>query len=100
MLETLHEIFPDAPVYTSVYMPSFLGPHRERFQSWDIRTSFLQNIPFKQKLISPFRLLSSWVFGQFDLSGFDVVMVSATGAYFPNVIRKVTKNKEQGTRRL
>jgi glycosyltransferase involved in cell wall biosynthesis len=92
VLEALHEIFPDAPVYTSVYMPSFLGPHRERFKGWDIRTSFLQHIPFKQKLISPFRLLSPWVFKQFDLSGFDVIVVSATGAYFPNMI-KTKSNK-------
>jgi glycosyltransferase involved in cell wall biosynthesis len=94
VLEALHEIFPEAPVFTSVYIPSFLGPHRARFEGWDIRTSFLQHIPFKQKLISPFRLLSPWVFNQFDLSGFDVVIVSATGAYFPNMVR--TKNKKEG----
>ncbi len=93
VLEALHEIFQDAPVYTSVYMPSFLGPHKKRFEGWDIRTSFLQHIPFKQKLISPFRLLSPWVFKQFDLSGFDLVIVSATGAYSPNFVR--TKIKDQ-----
>ncbi len=98
VLEALHEIFPDAPVFTSVYMPSFLGPHRERFKSWDIRTSFLQYIPFKQKLISPFRLLSPWVFRQFDLSGYDLVIVSATGAYFPNAVRKKLNNLELKTK--
>lgn len=92
-LEVLHEIFPDAPVYTSVYIPSFLGPHRRRFEGWDIRTSFLQYIPFKQKLISPFRLLAKWVFGRFDLSEYDVVIVSATGAYEPNFVR--TKKSPQ-----
>ena len=27
VLETLHEIYPDADIYTSVYLPEFLGPH-------------------------------------------------------------------------
>lgn len=93
VLEALHEIYPDAPVYTSVYIPEFLGPHRERFKNWDIKTSWLQHIPFKHKLISPFRLIAPLVFKQFDLSEFDAVIVSATGAYSPNFIR--TKIKDQ-----
>ncbi len=88
VLEALHEVFPDAPVFTSVYLPQFLGPHRQRFANWDIRTSYLQNIPFKHKLISPFRLLSSSVFKNFDFSGFDVIISSSTGAYIPNTLNK------------
>ncbi|MBI2420596.1 MAG: glycosyltransferase [Candidatus Levybacteria bacterium] len=88
VLESLHNVFPDAPIYTSVYLPSFLGPHRERFESMDIRTSFLQYLPFKSKLISPFRLVASLAFGRFDFSKYDVVIVSATGAYLPNSINK------------
>ena len=37
VLEALHEIFPNAPVYTSVYLPEFLGPHKERFARWPVR---------------------------------------------------------------
>jgi glycosyltransferase involved in cell wall biosynthesis len=99
VLEALHEIYPDAPVYTSVFMPEFLGPHRERFRNWDIRTSWLQYLPFRHKLISPFRLIAPFVFGQFDLSGYDVVITSATGAYFPNLVRKITRNFELGTKK-
>lgn len=88
VLEALHEIYPDAPVFTSVFLPEYLGPHRARFKNWDIRTSFLQKFPFKAKLISPFRLLSPWAFRSFDFSDFDFVIVSATGAYFPNIIKK------------
>lgn len=87
VLEALHEIWPDASIFTTVYLPQFLGPHKERFEKWDIRPSFLQNIPFKAKLISPFRLIAPFVFRSFDLSQFDVVIVSATGAYSPNTIR-------------
>src|SRR3989344_4320318 len=90
VLEAFHEIWPDAPVYTSVYLPRFLGPHRKRFEGWDIRTSWAQKIPFAEKLISPLRVLSPWIFDNLDLSAYDLVVVSATGAYTPNLI--VTKN--------
>ncbi|MGH7245582.1 MAG: glycosyltransferase [Candidatus Levyibacteriota bacterium] len=88
VLETLHDMYPDAPVFTLVYCPEFLGPHEDRFKTWDIRPSVLQYIPYKEKLISIFRLIAPFVFSSFDFSGYDVVVVSATGAYCPNMIRK------------
>ncbi len=94
VLEALHEIWPDAPVYTLVYCPKFLGPHRERFKNWKIKTSVFQYVPFKEKLISPLRIIAPLLFKTFDFSKFDIVIVSATGAYSPNSIR--IKNKELG----
>ncbi len=88
VLESLHEIWPDAPVYTTVFLPEFLGPHRNRFTNWKIKTSFLQFLPFKSKLISPIRIIAPFVFRSFDFSSYDVVIVSATGAYAPNFINK------------
>lgn len=88
VLEALHEIWPKAPVFTAVYLPKYLGPHRKRFADWDIRSSVFQSLPFKAKLISPLRLIAPLVFRTMDFSGFDVVIVSATGAYTPNLIRK------------
>ncbi len=93
VLETLHEIYPDAPIYTSLYFPEFLGPHKERFKKMDIRTSWMQRVPFAYKLISPLRLLSPIAFKTLDLSEFDVIIVSQTGAYFPNLIQKSKKQK-------
>ncbi|MEK7558817.1 MAG: glycosyltransferase [Patescibacteria group bacterium] len=104
VLEALHEVFPDAPVYTTVYLPEFLGPHREKFEnppsgeaSWDIKTSFLQFLPFKHKLISPIRLVAPFVFKTFNFSQFDIVIVSATGAYSPNSIRTTINNSQLTT---
>ncbi|QQG47560.1 MAG: glycosyltransferase [Candidatus Woesebacteria bacterium] len=88
VLETLHETYPDAPIFTSIYLPQFLGPHVERLKNWDIRPSVLQNLPFKQKLISPIRLIAPLIFSLMDFSEYDVVIVSATGAYIPNMIKK------------
>jgi len=103
VLEALHEIWPDAPVYTSVYLPEYLGPHKKRFAGWDIRTSWFQHMPYAAKLISPFRLIAPFVFQEFDFSGFDVVIVSATGAYTPNMIKirnpkSEILNKSQSTK--
>ena len=88
VLEALHEIYPEATVFTTVYLPQFLGPHKTRFADWNIKTSWAQYLPLKQKLISPLRVLSPFLFRSFDFSGYDVVIVSATGAYFPNALKK------------
>jgi len=91
VLETLSEIFPDAPIYTTLYRPKFLGPHQARLtKKWQgrIHQSFFQYLPFAHKIISPLRLLSPLAFKSFDFSQFDFIITSATGAYFPNLINK------------
>jgi glycosyltransferase involved in cell wall biosynthesis len=88
VLETLHEIYPDADVYTSVYLPKFLGPHIERFDKWKIYTSFFQYFPLKEKLISLARFIAPLMFYQFDLTKYDLVITSTTGTYTsPNYLR-------------
>lgn len=53
VLAALHDLLPDAPVYTLVYDPEAMG---EPFVTWDIRPSLLQRIPggvrHYQKLIA------------------------------------------------
>lgn len=88
VLEEFVKIFPDADIYTSVYLPEYLGPHQKRFENFKVHTSGLQHFPLKGKLISPFRLLAPFAFMGMDLSTYDVILVSQTGAYFPNVVRK------------
>lgn len=88
VLEALNEAFPDAPIYTLVYLPQFLGPHKERFNKMTIKPSFLNLIPFREKLISPFRIISPFVFRSFDFSDYDLIIVSQTGAYIPNYLNK------------
>ncbi len=88
VLEALHNRYPDAPIYTLVYAPQFLGPHENRFRDWDIRPSFLQQIPYCYKLISVFRLIAPLVFRMFNFSEYDVILVSSTGAYSPNILDK------------
>lgn len=42
VLEVLHSMYPEAPVFTSLYDPEHLP---EELRSWDIRTSALSHIP-------------------------------------------------------
>ena len=93
VLETLSDIFPQADIFTSIYHPSSFGPHRSRLQKkWQhrLRQSFFRFIPFASHLISPFRFLSPLAFKSFDFSAYDLIISSATGAYFPNALRKKT----------
>lgn len=93
VLEILSDIYPQAGIFTSVYCPKFLGPHQSRLQKkWQgrIHTSFLQRVPFKAKLISLFRFVSPLAFRSFNFSNYDVIITSATGAYFPNALNKRT----------
>ncbi len=93
VLERLIKLYPSADVYTSIYAPEFLGPHKKRFEQYEIKTTWLNDIPKRQKLLSPLRLLSPFAFNNLKLKSYDVIIVSQTGAYFPNFIKKSKKQK-------
>ncbi len=76
VLEALHAMYPDAPVYTSLYAPQRLpGTYR----SWDIRTSFMQWLPAAKAHHQPFLPLFPLAFESFDFSGYDVVISNSSG---------------------
>ena len=85
VLEALHEIWPEAPVYTAYYDPKALGIHAGKFKDWNIKTSWLQNLPFASRLISPLRIIASRVFESFDLSEYDLV-ISSCNTYFSKAV--------------
>lgn len=86
VLEALHQMFPDAPVYTAFVDQKRLGIQWQRFADWDIRTSWLKKIPFHKQLFSPLRLFSPQFFSSFDLSEYDLV-ISSTNAYFAKAVK-------------
>jgi glycosyltransferase involved in cell wall biosynthesis len=77
VLENLHEIWPEAPLYTSFVDWKGLGNNAYRFKDWDIRTSWVQHRPLIKKFISPLRFLAPKIWSSLDLSGFDVVLSSS-----------------------
>ncbi len=84
VLDAFLELFPNAPVYTLVYdkekMSKFYG-------KYDIRPSFLQNLPGGIKKYKWYLTLMPKAIESFDLSGFDVVL-SDSSAYAKGVITK------------
>jgi glycosyltransferase involved in cell wall biosynthesis len=71
VLLSLHEIFPKAPLFTSVY-DNKKAPWAKVFPR--VITSFLQNIPFTRsnhEFLAPFM---PFVFESFDFSGYDLVI--------------------------
>jgi len=86
VLEGICEIYPDAPIYTSVYDPSN-EQLRKRFRSKKIITSSLQKIPGWKYLYKPLFFLYPIAFEQFDFTGFDLV-ISHTTRFAKSVITK------------
>src|SRR5258708_8396819 len=94
VVEALHEIFPEAPLYVAFKDKKALGIHWQNFKNWDIRESWLTEIPFYKKLFSPLRIWAPNYFADFDLSEYDVV-ISSSNAYFAKAVR-VRKNDPAG----
>ncbi len=86
VLEALHELFPDAPVYVAFTDPMVAGGHWQRFADWDIRESWLTRVPFYKQLFSPLRVWAPEYFSRFDLADYDMV-ISSSNAYFAKAIR-------------
>jgi glycosyltransferase involved in cell wall biosynthesis len=82
VLTHLHELYPDAPIYTSISNPASLP---EPMREWDIRTSFLQRVPFARKRHQAFLPLMPLAFEQFDLREYDLV-ISTSSACAKGVI--------------
>lgn len=86
VVEALHEIFPEAPLYTAYYDLAGLGAHQDRFKDWNIKSSILQWIPGAGRLISPLRILAPKIFESFDLSDYDVA-ISSCNVYFSKAVK-------------
>lgn len=73
VLVQLHRMFPDAPVYTTVCDRSAIPAE---MRGWDIRTSFLQRVPFAKRRHQPFLPFMPMAFEQFDMSEYDLVITT------------------------
>ncbi len=70
----MHEIFPDAPIYTALYNPEVMPA----FKNADVRTSNLQRLPkFMRKTHRLFPTLAVKAFQNFDLSEYDIILTSS-----------------------
>lgn len=86
VLEAISEIYPDAPIYTSVY-DSSNKQLAKRFGSRKIITSFIQKIPGWKSLYKALLPLYPLSFEQFSFDGYDLV-ISNTTRFAKSIITK------------
>ncbi|KJS12082.1 MAG: glycosyl transferase [Peptococcaceae bacterium BRH_c8a] len=75
VIESFHSVFPAAPVYTLFYDQNRLP---DSFKVMDIRTSFLQKVPFGHKKHQWFLQFMPLAVEQFNLSEYDLVLSSSS----------------------
>ncbi|MEK7665719.1 MAG: glycosyltransferase [Patescibacteria group bacterium] len=84
VLQQLQCLFPEAPTFTLFYEPERVDP---AFKKKEIRTSFLQRLPFARKKYQWLLPLMPLATELYDLSAFDVV-ISSSSAFSKGVIVK------------
>ncbi len=89
VLEVLHGMFPSAPIYTSLYVPPRM-PNAMR--GWDIRTSWLNRIPQRDRLARYLLPLYPGAFRSMNLASHDLV-ISIKSAFCLGVRTAAGENK-------
>jgi glycosyltransferase involved in cell wall biosynthesis len=79
----LHKMFPQAPIFTSVFNPETV----KGFEKAAITTSFIQNLPFAKSKHQLYLSLMPYAYESFDLSSYDIV-ISSSHACAKGVITK------------
>jgi glycosyltransferase involved in cell wall biosynthesis len=82
VLEALHALYPTAPVFTSIFDAAAMPEH---YGAWDIRTSWMQQLPGWRRHFRNYFLLYPSAFESFDLSGYDLIL-SSSSAYAKGII--------------
>jgi len=75
VIEVLHELYPDAPIYTSIYIPEKMP---DSFRNMNIKTSFMQKLPLVKKLFKYYLLFYPKAFESFNLKDYDIILSSSS----------------------
>ncbi len=76
VLERLAEMFPRAPIYTSMYWQEGMPP---AYRTWDIRATWMDHLPGIYRQHQPYLPLYPLAFARLDLSGYDLVLSNKSG---------------------
>jgi len=87
----LHEIFPEAPIYTIFSQVDKEPLLAQKFKKVKVVESWFARLPFCERLISPLRFLIPLIWGSFDFSDYDLVISSASWAVTKGFARGKTK---------
>ncbi len=90
VVESLHQLFPQAPVYVAFYHLENFFSKKNIFSTMDLRPTYMQKIPFITKFYSPLRLIAPHAFSKLDLSSYDLI-ISSSNSYHAKSIRPPAK---------
>ncbi|GAB4574327.1 MAG: glycosyltransferase family 4 protein [Anaerolineae bacterium] len=76
VLADLVALYPDAPIYTSIYAPEKMPA---AFRKWDIRTLWIDRLPGIHDHHQPYLPVYPVAWGGLDLSAYDVVLSNKSG---------------------
>ena len=76
VLEEFVDLFPGAPVYTSMYGPDKMP---DSYRTWTIRTTFMQRLPLVTDRHQAYLPLYPAAFRNTDLSEFDLILSNKSG---------------------
>jgi glycosyltransferase involved in cell wall biosynthesis len=79
VLEALVEIFPQAPVYTSMYCPEAMPA---AYDQWDIHTTWMDRLPGIHRHHQPYLLFYPLAFGGLDLGDYDLIISNKSAFCF------------------
>jgi glycosyltransferase involved in cell wall biosynthesis len=75
VIEVFHELFPDAPIFTPIFVQNKLPPI---FKEMNIKTSFMQRFPFLDKHFKKYLIFYPKAIESFDLSNYDLILSSSS----------------------
>jgi glycosyltransferase involved in cell wall biosynthesis len=76
VIEALLEMFPDADIFTHVYVPSAMS---NRINSHNVYTSYINKLPLAKKLYQLYMPLMPAALNDFNLQEYDLVISSESG---------------------
>jgi glycosyltransferase involved in cell wall biosynthesis len=76
VLEVLVKMYPDAPLYTSIYAPDKMPP---AYREWDIHVTWMDSLPGIHDHHQPYLPLYPLAFERLDLSGYEVILSNKSG---------------------
>src|SRR5258708_11555617 len=87
VLQELVDLFPHAPIYTSIYWRDGMP---RAWQKWPIHTLWMDKLPGIYRYHQPYLPLYPLAFGGLDLSAYDVILSNKSG--FCHGVRKGAKS--------
>lgn len=83
VLRVLHEMWPQAPIYTGLYFPEKFRPP---LSGCDIKTGWVSKLPWTRTFEQQYKMFQPLAFEMFDFSGYDLIVSQTYAGYSKGII--------------